>query len=167
MTWKNEKNQKHYLWYSAFTWRYLSGAFIQIRSAPGEIPHLRGINLIPYAASVVVNGKVQISEIIENMLVFLPFGLCISAFYQDSEIQNRILLASGLSLFFEVTQYIFAIGASDITDVIDNTLGAVIGILLYLGMKKIWKEKTGKIITILGAVLEVLFLALCFYVCGE
>ena len=130
---------------------------------PEEIPHLRGINLIPYAASVVVNGKVQISEIIENMLVFLPFGLCISAFYPDSEIQNRILLASGLSLFFEVTQYIFAIGTSDITDVIDNTLGAVIGILLYLGMKKIWKEKTGKIITILGAVLEVLFLALLFF----
>lgn len=129
---------------------------------PEEIPHLRGINLIPYAASVVVNGKVQISEIIENMLVFLPFGLCISAFYPDSEIQNRILLASGLSLFFEVTQYIFAIGASDITDVIDNTLGAVIGILLYLGIK-IWKEKTGKIITILGAVLEVLFLALLFF----
>ena len=73
------------------------------------------------------------------------------------------LLASGLSLLFEVTQYIFAIGASDITDAIDNTLGAVIGILLYLGMKKIWKEKTGKIITILGAVLEVLFLALLFF----
>lgn len=30
-------------------------------------------------------------------------------------------------------------------------------------MKKIWKEKTGKIITILGAVLEVLFLALLFF----
>ena len=92
---------------------------------PEEIPHLRGINLIPYAASVVVNGKVQISEIIENMLVFLPFGLCISAFYPDSEIQNRILLASGLSLFFgnPLTQYIFAIRReSDITDVIDNTL---------------------------------------------
>ena len=29
-------------------------------------------------------------------------------------------------------------------------------------MKKIWKEKTGKIITILGAVLEVLFWRYCF-----
>ena len=111
----------------------------------------------------IFNFQTRSSVLIENMLVFLPFGLCISAFYPDSEIQNRILLASGLSLFFEVTQYIFAIGASDITDVIDNMLGAVIGILLYLGMKKIWKEKTGKIITILGAVLEVLFLALLFF----
>ena len=157
MTWKNEKKSKALLvvfgiYLALLVWCIL----FKFALRPEEIPHLRGINLIPYAASVVVNGKVQISEIIENMLVFLPFGLCISAFYPDSEIQNRILLASGLSLFFEVTQYIFAIGASDITDV-------VIGILLYLGMKKIWKEKTGKIITILGAVLEVLFLALLFF----
>ena len=146
MTWKNEKKSKALLvvfgiYLALLVWCIL----FKFALRPEEIPHLRGINLIPYAASVVVNGKVQISEIIENMLVFLPF------------------LASGLSLFFEVTQYIFAIGASDITDVIDNTLGAVIGILLYLGMKKIWKEKTGKIITILGAVLEVLFLALLFF----
>ena len=155
MTWKNEKKSKALLvvfgiYLALLVWCIL----FKFALRPEEIPHLRGINLIPYAASVVVNGKVQISEIIENMLVFLPFGLCISAFYPDSEIQNRILLASGLSLFFEVTQYIFAIGASDITDVIDN---------MYLGMKKIWKEKTGKIITILGAVLEVLFLALLFF----
>ena len=153
MTWKNEKKSKALLvvfgiYLALLVWCIL----FKFALRPEEIPHLRGINLIPYAASVVVNGKVQISEIIENMLV-----------YPDSEIQNRILLASGLSLFFEVTQYIFAIGASDITDVIDNTLGAVIGILLYMGMKKIWKEKTGKIITILGAVLEVLFLALLFF----
>ena len=193
MTWKNEKKSKALLvvfgiYLALLVWCIL----FKFALRPEEIPHLRGINLIPYAASVVVNGKVQISEIIENMLVFLPFGLCISAFYPDSEIQNRILLASGLSLFFEVTQYIgvlyrrwnlsekvlsffcvsliyevmqyvLEIGRSDITDVIDNTLGAVIGILLYLGMKKIWKEKTGKIITILGAVLEVLFLALLFF----
>ena len=129
---------------------------------PEEIPHLRGINLIPYAASVVVNGKVQISEIIENMLVFLPFGLCISAFYPDSEIQNRILLASGLSLFFEVTQYIFAIGASDITDVIDNTLGAVIGILLNLERedgKDHYHSGSGAGSAVSGVVV--------FYVCGE
>ena len=164
MTWKNEKKSKALLVVFGIYLALLAWCILfKFALRPEEIPHLRGINLIPYAASVVVNGKVQISEIIENMLVFLPFGLCISAIYPDSEIQNRILLASGLSLFFEVTQYIFASGASDITDVIDNTLGAVIGILLYLGMKKIWKEKTGKIITILGAVLEVLFLALLFF----
>ena len=108
MTWKNEKKSKALLvvfgiYLALLVWCIL----FKFALRPEEIPHLRGINLVPYAASVVVNGKVQISEIIENMLVFLPFGLCISAIYPDSEIQNRILLASGLSLFFEVTQYIF------------------------------------------------------------
>ena len=96
MTWKNEKKSKALLvvfgiYLALLVWCIL----FKFALRPEEIPHLRGINLIPYA--------------------------------------------------------------------IDNTLGAVIGILLYLGMKKIWKEKTGKIITILGAVLEVLFLALLFF----
>mgnify|MGYP000541429082 CR=1 FL=1 len=135
---------------------------------PEEIPHLRGINLIPYAASVVVNGKVQISEIIENMLVFLPFGLCISAFYPDSEIQNRILLASGLSLFFEVTQYIFAIGASDITDVIDNTLGAVIGNSIVSGDEKNLEREDGKDHYHSGSGAgSAVSGVVVFYVCGE
>ena len=121
MTWKNEKKSKALLvvfgiYLALLVWCIL----FKFALRPEEIPHLRGINLIPYAASVVVNGKVQISEIIENMLVFLPFGLCISAFYPDSEIQNRILLASGLSLFFEVTQYIFAIGASDRNSIVSG-----------------------------------------------
>lgn len=167
MTWKNEKKTKALLvvfgiYLALLVWCIL----FKFALRPEEIPHLRGINLIPYAESVIVNGKVQIREIVANMLLFLPFGLCISIFYPDSEIQNRILLASGLSLVFEVTQYIFSIGASDITDVIDNTLGAVLGILVYLVMNKIWKEKTGKIVTVLGGVLEVLFLAGMIFLFG-
>ena len=77
MTWKNEKKSKALLvvfgiYLALLVWCIL----FKFALRPEEIPHLRGINLIPYAASVVVNGKVQISEIIENMLVFLPFGLC-------------------------------------------------------------------------------------------
>lgn len=164
MTWKNEKKSKALLvvfsiYLALLVWCIL----FKFALRPEEIPHLRGINLIPYAASVVVNGKVQISEIIENMLVFLPFGLCISAFYPDSEIQNRILLASGLSLFFEVTQYIFAIGASDITDVIDNMLGAVIGILLYLGMKKSGKRRRERSLPFWERCWKCCFWRCCFF----
>lgn len=130
---------------------------------PEDIPHLRGLNLIPYAESVVVNGKIQMSEIMANMLLFLPFGLCISIVYPNSEIQNRILLASAFSFLLEAAQYIFAIGASDITDIINNTLCAGIGILLYGIMKKIWKDKTEKITTVTGAIGEVVFLLLLIF----
>ena len=159
MTWKNEKKSKALLvvfgiYLALLVWCIL----FKFALRPEEIPHLRGINLIPYAAAVVVNGKVQISEIIENMLVFLPFGLCISAFYPDSEIQNRILLASGLSLFFEVTQYIFAIGASDITDVIDNTLGDEKNLEREDG-KDHYHSGSGAGSAVSGVIV--------FYVCGE
>ena len=67
MTWKNEKKSKALLvvfgiYLALLVWCIL----FKFALRPEEIPHLRGINLIPYAASVVVNGKVQISEIIEQ-----------------------------------------------------------------------------------------------------
>lgn len=40
------------------------------------------------------------------------------------------------SLIVEILQYIFAVGATDITDLIGNTLGGVIGIgIFYLLIK--------------------------------
>lgn len=44
---------------------------------------------------------------------------------------NSNLAGAGFSLFLETLQYLLAMGASDITDVINNTLGAVIGVLLW------------------------------------
>lgn len=93
MTWKNEKKSKALLvvfgiYLALLVWCIL----FKFALRPEEIPHLRGINLVPYAASVVVNGKVQISEIIENMLVFLPFGLCISAFYRTAKFRTAFSL---------------------------------------------------------------------------
>ena len=85
MTWKNEKKSKALLvvfgiYLALLVWCILCKFALR----PEEIPHLRGINLIPYAESVIVNGKVQMSEIVENMFLFLPFGLCISAFYPEN-----------------------------------------------------------------------------------
>ena len=59
MTWKNEKKSKALLvvfgiYLALLVWCIL----FKFALRPEEIPHLRGINLIPYAASVVVNGKV-------------------------------------------------------------------------------------------------------------
>lgn len=35
----------------------------------------RSINLIPFGASVIVNGRVQFSEILMNVALFIPLGL--------------------------------------------------------------------------------------------
>lgn len=38
------------------------------------LPSFRGLNLIPFAGSVVKNNQLDYNEIILNMIVFVPFG---------------------------------------------------------------------------------------------
>jgi glycopeptide antibiotics resistance protein len=67
---------------------------------------------------------------------------------------------AGVSLLFELIQYIFTIGGSDITDLISNTLGGVIGIGFYIVFSRILKEKTNKILNILALIGTICFILL-------
>lgn len=40
-----------------------------------NLPHIRNINLIPFGESVIINGKMDFGEIIQNALAFIPFGV--------------------------------------------------------------------------------------------
>ena len=37
------------------------------------MPHFRGLNLIPFAGSVVKNNQLDYNEIILNLIAFIPF----------------------------------------------------------------------------------------------
>lgn len=121
-----------------------------------EIPHMRNINLIPFSQSVLVNGQLELSEIIYNILVFVPFGVYIGIFLPTQSLVKKVLCCFGLSLFFEVIQYVFAIGASDITDVIGNSFGGVIGILFFTIFSRVLKDKAVKTINVIGLIIEIL-----------
>ncbi|MDD3360348.1 MAG: VanZ family protein [Hespellia sp.] len=124
--------------------------------------HYRNINLIPFHDSLILNGRIDLSEIIYNIIVFIPLGIFWSVLKKKTAIWENILLGFCVSLAFEILQYVFAIGASDITDVIGNTFGCFIGTGLYLILAKICGEKTTLIINVLagiGTVLVVGFLS--------
>lgn len=78
--------------------------------------NLRSINLIPFAESASVNGRVDTSEILLNMVVFIPFGVYLSIIKPKWNFIQKVLPIFSVTLLYEVVQYIFAIGASDITD---------------------------------------------------
>lgn len=123
----------------------------------------RNINLIPFAGSLITNNRINISEIILNVIVFFPFGLYISMLNEEWKLIKKITPIFIVSLAFETLQYIFAIGGSDITDLIGNTLGGIIGICIFLGLSKLLKDKTIRIINILaliGTIIVVAFLGL-------
>ncbi|NMS88950.1 VanZ family protein [Clostridioides difficile] len=128
-----------------------------------EAMNLRNINLVPFAGSLIVNNRVDISEIILNVVVFVPFGIYLCMLKEEWSFIKKVVPIFLASLIFETLQYIFAIGASDITDLIGNTLGGIIGIAVFVLFSKIFKNKTIKIINILALIVTVvviLFLGL-------
>jgi glycopeptide antibiotics resistance protein len=116
------------------------------------LPHFRGLNLIPFAGSVIKNNQLDYNEIILNMMVFIPFGLYLSMIKLNWSFWKKILSIAGVSLLFELLQFLFTIGGTDITDLISNTLGGAAGIGFYIVFSKILKEKTNRILNILALI---------------
>ena len=120
----------------------------------------RSINIIPFMGSVVVNGRIYINEIIDNILVFIPLGIYICMLKEDWSILRKISVGFFISLGIEVLQFILAIGATDITDLIGNTLGGIIGIGVFYLFSKLFKNKTNKIINILALIVTILLVSM-------
>lgn len=114
------------------------------------LPRFRGLNWIPFAGSVIKNNRLDYGEIILNMAVFIPFGLYWSMIKTHWPFWKRIIPIAGVSLSFELLQFLFAIGGTDITDLIGNTLGGAAGIGIYTVFYKIFKDRTNKILNILA-----------------
>lgn len=112
----------------------------------------RNINLIPFQGSAIKNGKIDSSEIILNVLAFVPFGVYVSMLKENWKWFQKAVPVFFLSFIYETLQYVFAIGASDITDLLGNTLGGLIGILLFWLLSKILKENTIKVINVLAVI---------------
>ena len=114
----------------------------------------RSLNFVPFSSA---SGSSV--ESVENVLVFVPFGLLLSVNFHRLSFWSKLLIVLVTSIAAETIQYIFAIGATDITDVITNTLGGLIGIVGYdLGRKRIEREVLDKFIVVAGSVFFGLFL---------
>ena len=116
------------------------------------------VNLEPFGASVINNGSVNTGEIIENALVFIPLGLFMAIFSSRGGVWKAALLGLLSSLVFEAVQYAFALGRADITDVITNTLGAFMGALLWLLIRRIFKRRAEAVTSIAVLCAEALFI---------
>lgn len=61
--------------------------------------------------------------------------------YPKSSGFRAIILAFILSLTYELIQYVLTIGFPDVTDLIDNTLGAILGVIIINIISVIFREK--------------------------
>lgn len=95
---------------------------------------LRRISLVPFQGNTM-------SEMRFNILVFMPFGLYISMLTPKRAFAARVCLALLCSALFEVLQYALAIGRSDITDLLLNTLGGVAGMAVFSLLSRLFGKK--------------------------
>lgn len=125
-----------------------------------KVDWIREINLIPLLGSIDDNGVINLGEIIGNILVFIPLGIYICMLNSKWPFAKKVIPIIGLTLVFEVIQFVFAIGRTDITDILGNTLGGIIGIGIYTLLFKIFNNRTIKVINILALTLTVCTLLL-------
>ena len=97
----------------------------------------RSINLIPFHYEEEVS--IHFREVMLNFMIFVPFGV----FLKMLGVTNKKSMLYGFvfSLILEISQFIFGMGASDITDLLMNTSGAVVGVYFYVLLIKVFKNK--------------------------
>ena len=124
----------------------------------------RNINLIPFKDSVMLNQKIELSEIINNIIIFIPFGGLLGIIDKKSSFLKKIMIILLFSLAIELSQFVFGLGATDITDIITNTLGGIVGLLIYQFLKMLFKEnKLDRILVLLGMIIFIICLAFIIF----
>ena len=114
----------------------------------------RSVNAVPLS-----NASGSSGETVDNVLVFVPFGLLLGVNCKRLNLWRKVLVVLVFSITAEALQYIFAIGASDITDVMTNTFGGLVGLVAYeLGSRHLRQESLDKFIVVTGTALLALFL---------
>ena len=96
-----------------------------------------GLSLIPfYSYKMIHDGNPEKPrEIIMNIAFFIPIGF-LYCLIDTKKINYKkwpiIVFSAALSILIELAQFIFKLGLVETDDVIHNTLGCCLGILLYI-----------------------------------
>lgn len=72
------------------------------------------------------------NNLLGNILIFIPFGFLISMSSVRGRFVKAAIVSLGTSFGVEVFQFITRVGSFDIDDLILNTLGGILGWLLFI-----------------------------------
>jgi glycopeptide antibiotics resistance protein len=115
------------------------------------------ISLIPFVA--MISGPI---DTILNVVLFVPFGFFLPLLYKKYHHIRTVALTGFLfSLSVEIVQ-MFGWGATDINDLITNTIGACLGYFVYYLLSKAFPNNLRKQLQSksINDILEVLLLAI-------
>jgi glycopeptide antibiotics resistance protein len=124
----------------------------------------RSINLIPFRTVLIGNGEIDVPEIILNVLIFVPLGVYAGMLYSGWTFIRKIFSFFLVSLIIEGLQFILGAGAFDTTDLITNTLGGLVGLMIFTAIQKAFNNryKTRKFIHLIAVIGTALMIVLLF-----
>ena len=114
--------------------------------APGSE---RSVNLVPFASIANYSsshargaGRIAFANVVGNILIFIPLGVYASWLRNRASAWVTMLTVASVSVAVEIIQGVFGVGASDIDDVILNSVGGLIGILTFMLLSAILRERS-------------------------
>ena len=141
---KNQQPEKKLLKfiYTSFASFYVAGMvyiFFFARRRWGPFPK-RSIHLTPFKEKIIywqsVTGHTKpenlefYKDLLGNVLLFIPFPFLLCYIIGIKSYSKLLLFSVIASLFVEIIQYTNNIGVADIDDLLLNTIGASIGLLI-------------------------------------
>ena len=112
---------------------------------------MREIKLIPFASGDGYGASAPF-EVIANLLIFVPFGVYLAMLVRSWPAWKLTLVIAAASVSLEIAQFVLASGSSDITDVVVNSAGGVLGIALIAIARRGFPTRAGSVIAIVGAI---------------
>lgn len=91
----------------------------------------RRVSLVPFREYLVYHSRMDMSQIVLNILIFVPLGVYTGMLFPQWKPGAKIFFFFLVSFAVEMAQYILAIGAFDSTDIITNTTGGILGYILF------------------------------------
>lgn len=132
---------------AVFMGLYMLGAMV-IKRIGVQIEQHPGLDIAAEYNRIVHGDAEHRVFMLFNVLIFIPFGLALSEFLsaakrlEPKRIISRVALTAFLlSLCIESLQWILRVGMFELTDMVLNTLGAVIGAALALGIRGFTRKR--------------------------
>lgn len=132
----------------------------------GQLTRIDAINTVPFH-SIRENlryGHSPVSwDMLYNMVMFVPFGIVYCYHQKNFCIYKAIGLSFLTTFLIEASQFVFKTGVVDIDDLMINTMGSLVGIFLYIVLRKIlqWKQvgEIHEVIDTIATILPPIFIA--------
>ena len=103
--------------------------------------HLQLVPLAVWKAAFWGHSRDALMDGLLNIILFLPIGwLLVTACRRTRQLPRLVLYGAVFSLFIETSQFIFSRGFSSVDDLLNNTIGCLLGVTAKQLVQRIMNE---------------------------